>query len=123
MCLINLNNHPLFNNEELEIPVYNSAGQGIPRHKALFNPDEPNCGILMDLSNIQALFTLQIHHNDLDGSFDLPDEAKYTTHVNVYPLTFLKSYGNLQATGIPYCFYKCISKINCSIHRLPHSSP
>jgi hypothetical protein len=121
--LINLDNHPLFDDNELEVPIYDSASQHILRHKALFDPDKPNCGILMDLFNIQALFTSQTHYDNLDNSSNLSNDTNYTIHINVYPLAFLKSYSNLQATGIPYCFHKCIPKINHSICRLSYQSP
>ena len=118
---VNLNRHPLLDDDGLEVPVYNSGGQRIPRREPLVDPDEPKCGVLMDLKNIEALFTPETHLDDFDSSSDI--SGSNDVSINVYPLAFLRSFGNLQATGIPYCFYPFITSINRSVRRVPHEDP
>jgi len=71
----------------------------------------------MDFSKIQALFNLdsQLYSNlnDLDSKSisSIPPESHFV-NVDVYPLAFLKTIGNLQANGIPHCFYLVIAQVN-----------
>ena len=41
----------------------------------------------------------------------------YEAHVQAYPLVFLRSFGNIQADGIPCCFYPELAKINQSVRK------
>jgi hypothetical protein len=86
----------------------------------MINTDRPSCGVLVDLKNIQALF------NPDPENFSLPDELwtydshlePHDVHIDAYPLGFLRTAGNIQADGIPHCFYPHLTNINQSV-RLP----
>ena len=77
----------------------------------------------MDLENIHSLFNpnSQLHALDEDEDEDdafaeaVPEESQFI-HVKAYPLAFLKSIGNIQATGVPHCFRPTITSINQQIH-------
>jgi hypothetical protein len=109
---------PLLDDEGSEIPIYDFDGNRIPRRSPIVDPDQPSCGVLMDLTNIQALF------NPVADFSDMSESDTYTTaadlgsphvDVNVYPLAFLRTAGNVQAHGIPHCFYPILTDINCSV--------
>jgi hypothetical protein len=72
----------------------------------------------VDLSNIQALFDSYRFRNDDSSSTSSSDlEDPYEVHVQAYPLAFLRSFGNIQADGIPCCFYPELAKINQSVRK------
>ena len=98
-----------------EIPIYNSTGGRVPRRKIIVDKNQPPCGVLVDLSNIQELF----HPDDIiDLSDDFSDS--YDSHlinIDAYPLAFLRTAGNLQADGIPPCFYPSLTEINNNVRK------
>lgn len=100
------------------MPIYDSDGERVARTIPEPDPNEPQCGVLVDLQNIHSLFNpdSQLHALDDDDDDDdaVPEESQYI-HVNAYPLAFLKSIGNLQATGVPHCFGPTIATINQQI--------
>jgi hypothetical protein len=71
----------------------------------------------MNLNNIQALFNpdSQLHVLEEDEDDMILPESQFV-QVNAYPLAFLKTAGNIQATGVPHCFWHIISKINQTLH-------
>ena len=77
------------------------------------------CAVLVDLANIQALFDPHgsVDHAD-DSSTTWSEEGEpYFPRVDAYPLAFLKSVGNIQADGIPPCFYPLLTEINRSVRK------
>ncbi len=76
--------------------------------------------MLIDFLKIQALFNLDSQlHSDLDdldskSISSIPPES-YFVNVNVYSLAFLKTAGNLQANGIPHCFYPVLAQVNQAV--------
>ena len=118
---------PLLDNDGQEIPIYNSAGARIPRRVPVVDKDLPPCGVLVNLTNVQALFDPYgsvFNHDDCSTtSSDLAEP--HIPHVDIYPLAFLKSVGNVQADGIPPCFYPLLTDINRSVrkHHLFDSPP
>jgi hypothetical protein len=116
---------PFTDEEDKEILVYNSKGQEIPRMEPVENVATGECGVLMDLSNIQALFSSglrrQVMYDDDPSSSD--DDAamwqqKEATKVEGYPLGFLRTVGNVQATGAPHCLYPTLGKINKCVRKV-----
>ena len=98
--------------------IYNSAGKRVPRRKVIVDKDVPPCGVLVNLTKIQALFDPYAyfdHGESSSASSDLGDAS--VTHVDAYPLAFLRSAGNIQADGIPACFYPVLAKINRSVRK------
>lgn len=103
---IDLDNYPLTLEDGQENPIYNSSGIRIPRRNPIIDEDISLCGVLVDLTNIQALFNPQ--------SITDPDSV---VHVNAYPLGFLRTAGNIQANGIPHSFYPFLTRINKSVRK------
>ncbi|KAI9429358.1 hypothetical protein H4582DRAFT_2150251 [Lactarius indigo] len=99
-----------------EVAIFDRDGKRIPRRRALVDPDEPDCGVLMNLEKIHSLFNPdQGYSADADELFG-QDLTKYDIiNVDVYPLGFLRTAGNVQASGIPPCFYRAIAEINKSV--------
>jgi hypothetical protein len=114
---INLNTYPLFDDQGNEVPIYDSNGEQIQRMLPVVNSEEPQCGVLMDLQNIQALFNpnSQLHVLEEDEDDLILPESQFI-QVNAFPLTFLKTAGNIQATGVPHCFWPIIANINQMLH-------
>lgn len=117
--LDNLNNFPLLDDHGQEIPIFDHVGHKVPRRYPIVDEDAPPCGVLVNLSNIQTLFDPFTSSHDYDDSFtpssDILDPCY--VHIDAYPLAFLKSVGNVQANGVPSCFYPIITKINNSVRK------
>lgn len=112
---VRLDELPLFDADGQEILVYNSVGRRILRRVPSIDENAPSCGVLVDLSNIQALFNPYSsfnHPNSSTISSDLADAEFVCVHA--YPHAFLRSVGNIQADGVSYCFYPIIIEINKS---------
>jgi hypothetical protein len=70
------------------------------------------------LDNIHALFNPDSQLHDLDEEDDDPvSQESQLIQVSAYPLAFLRTVGNLQATGVPHCFWPTIAKINQGLHQ------
>jgi hypothetical protein len=118
-----LKNHPLLDDNGKEIRIYDIDGERIHRRLPLVNLQASECGVLVDLNNIQALYkphAPDVHHNDNDNderSSTSSDAQGFSRDVRVdtYPLAFLRTVGNVQAKGIPTCLYPTIARINDSV--------
>jgi hypothetical protein len=123
---VDLEEYPLIDDDGLEIPVYDHEGKQILRRKAYANPVTGQCGVLMDLKNIQALFNPDNSSLTLDNDFLgpglFPREA-YSVNVQAFPIGFLKVAGNVKATGIPHCFYPGLTEVNKSVRKNPNRPP
>ncbi|KAH9159668.1 hypothetical protein EDB89DRAFT_1915798 [Lactarius sanguifluus] len=103
MCTqrVDLDTFPLLNEHQQEIPVYSFEGKHIHCQEPSEDAPEPQCGILIDLKNIQALFNpgdqLHIANDDNFLNSDLPESP--FINVYAYPLGFLRVAGNIQATA------------------------
>jgi hypothetical protein len=117
-----------------EIPVYNSQGLRVPRREVFVDDDQPTCGVLMDLSDIQGMFnpndlpTVQDSPDDSDSDSDSSsssdrEDEDHWARVEAYPLAFLKTVGNIKATGVPHCFYPLLTSINRSVRQNPGIDP
>jgi hypothetical protein len=109
---------PLLDDEGREIPIYNSKGVQVPRRAPVQNPDQPPCGVLINLKSIQGLFNPDTSSVILDDA--TASSSQYEdpfVRVEGYPLGFLKTAGNVKATGIPHCFYPLLTNINKSVRR------
>lgn len=84
-------------------------------------PDESPCGVLMDLKNIHTFFNPgdEFLSDDDDVVGSIPPES-HSVKVDAYPLAFLRVAGNLQATGIPHCFYPILTEVNRSVRKDPN---
>ena len=131
-----LSKFPLLDDEGNEIPVYNSQGVRVSRREVEVDDDEPPCGVLMNLSDIQGMFnpndspTVQDSHDNEDFQSESSSSSSEHEHkddhwvrVEAYPLAFLKSVGNVKATGVPHCFYPLLTSINKSVRRNHNSGP
>ena len=73
------------------------------------------------MRNIHALFNSQTQlHGVEDDSDDLMGEDLEFVQVDAYPLAFLRTVGNFQASSIPQCFLPTLARINQSIRRDPN---
>jgi hypothetical protein len=103
----------------------------LDRSTPLIDQDEPQCGVFLKLNNIHALFNsdAQLFNNqdddqDLNDDASPPPQSQYV-HIDAYPIAFLRSAGNIQASGIPSCFLPLLANINKTIrhHQInPHLS-
>ena len=121
-----LHDYPLLDENDQEIFIYNSQGIRIPRRAILHDPSQPDCGVLINLRSAQGLFNPEIppslHADDYQPG---PHQLDPYVRIEVYPLAFLKSAGNLKASGIPHSFYPLLTNINKSVrknHPAPHPS-
>jgi len=106
-----------------EIPIFNRNGQRIQRRLPLMDPDESQCGVLLKLNNIHALFNTPdqlFEHDDLYNDPSSSNSPSHYVNINAYPIAFLRSAGNIQASGIPSCFLSHIANINKSIRQDPN---
>ena len=82
------------------------------------------CGVFVKLRKIQTLFNAESTSTEDDdpvSSYSHLDDP--FVRVDAYPLAFLKTAGNIKATGIPHCFYSTLTKINRSVrenHTVQH---
>jgi hypothetical protein len=110
--------------EGREIPIYNSDGDRIRRREVGPNEGVPPCGVLVNLENIQALFdpyTSTDHDGEDSSTHSSELEDAYAPKVDAYPLAFLRTVGNLQANGIPPCFYPLVTEINREVGKRQES--
>jgi hypothetical protein len=123
--IADLDNYPLLDDHGIELPIFSDDGDRIPRRKPILNVDKDQCGVLMNFERIQALFNPdgQLHFDpddeDGDSAGSIPPESHFV-NVDVYPLAFLKTAGNLQANGIPHCFYPAIAQVNEVVRKDPN---
>ena len=120
-----LDEFPLLNESGKENFIYGNDGERIHRRLPIINRDASPCGVLVDLTKIQALFAPRRYR---DGNDDDDDDENRSvtssdlddlplTHVDAYPLAFLRTVGNIQANGVPPCFYPLITQINKSVRK------
>lgn len=122
---ITLEDFPLTSENGVEVPIFDINSHRIPRRKIIVNRSnsESICGVLVDLRNIQALFNpkpnMHIYDDGASTSSDSPSyhQDSHFIHVDAYPLGFLKTAGNIQANGIPNCFYSILTKINKDVRK------
>jgi len=109
-----------------EIPIFNLDGKRIDRRLPLVDHNESQCGVLLKLKNIHALFNADdqlFQHDDLDNPSSHSNPPSHYIHIDAYPIAFLRSAGNIQASGIPSCFLPCVATINQSIRQHPNHQP
>jgi hypothetical protein len=116
--------YPLVDENGQEVRIYDANGNRINRRLALIDLSAPPCGVLVNLKTIQALFKpsrepLQDEARSVTSE-DLAiaeEQDQHHIHIDAYPLAFLGSFGNIQANGVPPCFYPKITEINQSTRR------
>lgn len=86
----------------------------IRRRDLVYDPQD-SCGVLMNLTNIRALFRTADDHDDSDN--ELFGEPAKEEKLDVYPLGFLRKAGNVQAGGAPHCFLAPIKKVNRAVRK------
>src|SRR5260221_1529194 len=87
------------------------------------DPDESQCGVLLKPNIIHALFNTPdqlFEHDDLYNDPSSSNSPSHYVDINAYPIAFLRSAGNIQASGIPSCFLSHIANINKSIRQDPN---
>ena len=107
---------PLLDDDGDEIPIYGKNGAKVSRMSMVVRNDQPACGVLVNLKDIQTLFNPDISSMDIDeDQSSSPYEDDPFVRVEAYPLGFLKMEGNVKAAGVPYCFYPVIADINSNV--------
>ncbi|KAH8978979.1 hypothetical protein EDB83DRAFT_2537418 [Lactarius deliciosus] len=120
---VKLESYPMLDEDGDEVPVFKRDGRRIIRRRALIDEDEPDCGVLMNLENIHSLFNPDRGYSADEDEFFGSDSTEIDAiNVDVYPLGFLRTAGNVQASGIPACFYPAIAEINKSVRKDPHQT-
>ncbi|KAH9032220.1 hypothetical protein EDB84DRAFT_1438686 [Lactarius hengduanensis] len=119
---VNLATLPMTTEEGIEIPIYDETGRKIPRRRARRQPEDPACGVLMDLTNVHSLFHPEREYplSEEDRMEEYDELRPETGRVDVYPLGFLRTVGNVQAEGIPPCFYSGIREISSKVRADPN---
>ncbi|KAH8978533.1 hypothetical protein EDB86DRAFT_2836679 [Lactarius hatsudake] len=114
---VNLQRLPMMTEEGTEIAIYDESGRKIPRRRATRQIEDPACGVLMDLVNVHNLFhpSREYPLSEDDRMEEYDELRPETGRVDVYPLGFLRTVGNVQAEGIPPCFYKGIKEISSKV--------
>ncbi|KAI0281316.1 hypothetical protein BC826DRAFT_974771 [Russula brevipes] len=99
--------------------IYDSPEPNLDSRRPIPNPNEPPCGVLVDLTNIEALFHAGAGMSDDEEMIDgaTPPPFLKAPRVDVYPLGFLRTAGNIKATGIPRCFLPILRRINKAIQK------
>lgn len=115
----NIESYPLLDKHGQEIPIFDKHGQRIERRSALLRKDEPQCGVLVKLDNIHGLFNNPKQHYQPNNPPSSQESTSHYIDVNAYPIAFLRTAGNIQASGIPSCFLPHVASINQSIRRDP----
>jgi hypothetical protein len=78
----------------------------------------------MDLRNVHALFNSDSQLNSAaDDNDEVFGEDSAFVQVDAYPLAFLRTAGNFQASSIPQCFLPTLAGINRSVRRDPNQAP
>ena len=113
---VRLDSLPLLNEDGQENYIFDANGGRIPRREPDEEDNLPACGVLVDLSNIQALFDPFPLSHDNDDSTTWTD-VNDATRIDAYPLAFLRTIGNVQADGIPPCFYPLLTEINKTVRK------
>lgn len=118
---VDLDEFPLLNDEGTENVIYNSDGVQVSRREIAIDENEPPCGVLMKLEDIQGLFnpkaSTTIIIDDTESSSSSSDQDDPFVRVEAYPLGFLKMAGNIKATGVPHCFYPLLTDINKCVRK------
>jgi hypothetical protein len=113
---------PLVDENDMEVPLYDEKGKKVQRRKPV--TENKTCGVLVDLTNIQALFNPTDNYSlDDENTDDLGEHENHLVNVNAYPLGFLGIAGNIQANGIPHSFYPLLTKINKNAGRRSNDQP
>jgi hypothetical protein len=110
-CEVELEELPPTSQYGTDMPIYTSRGVRVKRRKIKVDSDAPPCGVLVNLRNIQGLFNPN-SSTDIDAG-----NNPHVVHVDAYPLGFLKTAGNIQADGVPHCFYPKLTEINKNVRK------
>jgi hypothetical protein len=110
---IDLGDFDLLDEDGAEVPIYDEEGAHVARREIVEDENLPPCGVLVDLEHIQALFNpgegYETGSEDGESPPPLEDES---VNIEAYPLAFLRTVGNIQAAGIPHCFYRKLKEIS-----------
>ena len=99
---------PMFDDEENEIPIYCRNGFNIPRRIPCFSKNVPAHGLLLNLTTVNELFNSTSYDNE--GLEWDEDDDHVTTYV--YPQAGLKTFGHYQANGIMRPFKRFLAEVN-----------
>lgn len=102
------------------MPVYDHEGTPVRRRQVVVDRNQPPCGVLVNLENIQGLFNPDAQaainlSDDMSDASDWP--TAHLVNVDAYPLGFLRTAGNIQADGVPHCFYPVLTTINGKVRK------
>ncbi|PIL27988.1 hypothetical protein GSI_09932 [Ganoderma sinense ZZ0214-1] len=127
---------PLLDMQNQEIPIYNAEGKRIPRRRAVFTEDDAGlslaCGLLQDLSQVRQLFDTRTRqrrarsrlegepgedHGRRTGTPEVHDGDGSRSDEKGVPLWFFphffsSKYGQWQADGVMNAVLPTVDKIN-----------
>ena len=119
--ILNLEELPLFDEQDTEIRIYDSDGRKIARRSARIS--DLSYGHLVNLRTVTALFQ---SNDEMDIDDDLYEEDENTTQLSkqnkvslsIYPQAFLHDYGHIQAKGPFYLMQPTIERVNSHFQQL-----
>lgn len=115
---IDLGDFDLVGEDGLEVPIFDAEGFQVARRQIVEDESEPPCGVLVNLEHIQALFNPgEAYVDDSDDEESPPPFQDEYVNIDAYPLAFLRTAGNIQAGGIPHCFYGKLKEISQNVRR------
>jgi hypothetical protein len=92
-----------------EIRLYTHDSRKVPRRDAVIaEDDDEQCGILLNLRTVEALYTSS------EPNWSDDENEDHGTIVSAYPQAFLHSYGHIQTNGIMSAFDQVIDDIRNS---------
>jgi hypothetical protein len=115
---------PLETEEGTEIAIYNTEGKRIARREAhVIDGEEGRCGVLMNLETVQGFFNPDPpppRYDDDPEEMDSVVNEGSGVDINVYPLGYLRTIGNVQANGVPHCLYRKLTEVNQKVRNDPN---
>ncbi|KAI0285218.1 hypothetical protein BC826DRAFT_973078 [Russula brevipes] len=120
-CQVNLETLSLLDKCGNEIQIFSKTGMCIQWTRRANDPKERPCGVLVNLTNIQALFHPALQVSPEYESSGVGGSIPTLVDVEVYPLYFLHTVSNIKVTGLLNCFYPLLTRVNKTICDLPRS--
>jgi hypothetical protein len=106
---------PLIDEDNNEVPVFNEQGLRVPRRIPAINVGLGEYGIWMKLNKLYDLFSLDPAEDDLYNGFRTHEEDEGEYRVHVYPQAFTRTYGHFQCNTVPGCMTRHIHDVNVNV--------
>jgi hypothetical protein len=112
---VELQDTPLLDDLGKERRIYDSEGVKIGQRDAVFDANEDNCGILLNLETVNELFLPAVPGLDLADAQHQDAVDLDVPHISIYPQAFLRSYGHIQAKSVMTPFNPVINRVQVDI--------